>query len=261
MGRNFGEFMQRNTQTIYINIDDSGKISLKEEIAVYGGVIFLDKKEKDKFITQYRSIVNDIKCKYCSLNKDNCNNICPELKHSNLKSSDLRRLHNYIKNYVTLACVINNKKIYSRIVSDKASKGRFLDYSLRRLIKGVIIKLILEHKIDENNDLVIILNIDEQTTKSNGYYNLREGLIEELKYGIINYNYSTRYKPVIKGKLDIKLTYQRSDKSYVVQAADLVAGTTRKINIIYGMDMNTLLTKMNYINYLLFLPERKRAIL
>ena len=58
-------------QTIYINIDDSGKISA----------------EKDKFITQYKSIINDIKCKYCNLNKDLCNKTkCPELKHSNLKT-------------------------------------------------------------------------------------------------------------------------------------------------------------------------------
>lgn len=252
--------MKNNTQTIYINIDDSGKISLKEKVAVYGGIIFLNKLEKDKFITQYRSIVNDLKCKYCPLNKNQCLNKCPELKHSNLKKCDLRRLNNYIKKYISLACVIDNKKIYSRIVSDKGSKGRFLDYSLRRLIKGCIIKLIRDNKINPKEDINIILNIDEQTTKSNGYYNLREGLIEELKYGIINFNYSTRYKPIINGNLNINLKYQKSDKSYVIQAADLIAGTTRKNNLIYGMDTKTLLIKMNYLDYLLFLPERKKVI-
>ncbi len=67
------------TQVIYINLDDSGKLSKKEIICVYGGIVFFDKQEKDKFITQYRSIVNDIKCHYCKQNKDNnCTNNCPE---------------------------------------------------------------------------------------------------------------------------------------------------------------------------------------
>ena len=48
-------------QEIYINLDDSGKLTKKELLSVYGGIVFLSKKEKDKFITQYRSIINDIK--------------------------------------------------------------------------------------------------------------------------------------------------------------------------------------------------------
>ena len=74
-------------QEIYINLDDSGKLTKKELISVYGGLVFLSKKEKDKFITQYRSIVNEIKCKYC---KKRCNKKCPEIKNTNIKNSDKR---------------------------------------------------------------------------------------------------------------------------------------------------------------------------
>ena len=48
-------------QEIYINLDDSGKLSKKEELSVYAGIVFLSKQEKDKFITQYRKIINEIK--------------------------------------------------------------------------------------------------------------------------------------------------------------------------------------------------------
>lgn len=51
-------------QEIYINLDDSGKLSTKERLSVYGGIIFFSKHEKDKFITQYRSIIKSIKEKY-----------------------------------------------------------------------------------------------------------------------------------------------------------------------------------------------------
>ena len=68
-------------QEIYINLDDSGKLTNKEKISVYGGLLFLSKKEKDKFITQYRTIINDIKCSYCNT----CNKKCPEIKNTNIK--------------------------------------------------------------------------------------------------------------------------------------------------------------------------------
>lgn len=38
--------MRNEVQEIYINLDDSGKLSSKEDISVYGGVVFLSKKRK-----------------------------------------------------------------------------------------------------------------------------------------------------------------------------------------------------------------------
>ena len=46
-------------QEIYINLDDSGKLTKKEKVSVYAGIVFLSKQEKDKFITQYRKIINE----------------------------------------------------------------------------------------------------------------------------------------------------------------------------------------------------------
>ncbi len=47
--------MENNdVQTIYINIDDSGKLVDSEKFAIYAGLVFTSKIEKDKFITQYK---------------------------------------------------------------------------------------------------------------------------------------------------------------------------------------------------------------
>ena len=192
--------MRNEVQEIYINLDDSGKLSSKEDISVYGGVVFLSKKEKDKFITQYK-------------------NIKPEHK---------RWLMNYIKNYFVVGLIIENKKVYEEILQSKASKGRFTDYAIRRLIKEILKSLIKEGKIDPYKPVKIVLNIDQQSTKSNGYYNLRDGILEELKYGISAYNYSVKRKKIVYSDLDILVTYQVSAKSYVIQAADLLAGTIRR---------------------------------
>ena len=109
---------------------------------MYGGLVFFSKKEKDKIITQYRSIV---------------------------------------KKYFIVGLIIKNDDVYEHIIGSKAARGRFIDYSIRRLIK-----------------------------------------------------------PIVYSDLDILISYQDSGKSYVVQAADLLAGTIRKKAIEELAGMNSL---------------------
>ena len=246
----------KDEQIITINIDDSGKLVASEIVAIYAGLIFINKKEKDKFITQYRSIVNSIKCKYCKKNIESCNSnkFCPELKHNMLKPSHNRQLLNYIKKYTVLSCIINNDKVFSNIKEDKASRGRFLDYALKRLIKNTIKGLIKENKIDPNKPIKLILNIDEQTTKTNGYYNLKDGIVEELKYGIYNFNYDKIHPAIIFSDLKVIVHYQKSDKSYLIQASDLIAGTIRRLYLNNIDDITEFNKKIEFINYRIFLP-------
>lgn len=245
----------KDIQTIYINIDDSGKLVDSERVAIYAGLVFSSKKEKDKFITQYRSIVQNMKCKYCKKDALTCNNSsCPELKHNMLKPKHTRQIMNYIKKYSILCCVINNDKIYPNIKVDTASRGRYLDFALKLLIKQTIKGLIKEEIINPNMPLNLIINIDEQTTKTNGYYNLRDGIIEELKYGIHNYNYNTIYTPILNSDLEVCLCYQKSEKSFLIQAADLVAGTVRKTYLNNLNDITEFNKRINFVNYRLFLP-------
>lgn len=238
-------------QEIYINLDDSGKLTTKEKISVYGGLVFLSKKEKDKFITQYRSIIDSIKCKYCD-NKENCNKNCPEIKNTNIEKNDKRRIMNYIKKYYVIALVIKNDNVYEHIKESKAAKGRFVDYAIRRMIKEMIKSLIKCNSLDSNKPIKLIINIDQQSTKSNGYYNLHDGLVEELKYGIMNYNYASKINPIVFSDLDIKVSYQDSGKSYVVQAADLLAGTIRRTALQNQNSIHESLSK--FVDFKIILP-------
>lgn len=248
--------MDSNMQTIYINIDDSGKLVDTERVSIYAGLVFISKNEKDKFITQYRSIVESIKCKYCQKDISICNSnkSCPELKHNMLKPKHNRQLMNYIKKYSILCCIINNDKIYPNIKSNTASRGRFLDYSLKLLIKQTVKGLIKENRINPNLPIKLIINIDEQTTKTNGYYNLRDSIIEELKYGIFNYNYGTFHTPIINSDLEVTLCYQKSEKNYLIQASDLVAGTIRKLYLNSINDFMEFSKRTEFINYKIILP-------
>ena len=77
---------------------------------------------------------------------------------------------------------------------------------------------------------------------------MKDGLLEELKYGISNYNYSMKINPIIFSELDVKVTYQNSSKSYVIQAADLLAGTIRK-NV-----LNNEIENSEFIDFSIILP-------
>lgn len=193
---------------------------------------------------------------FCKENiiKCNTNKTCPELKHNMLKPKHNRQLMNYIKKYSILCCIINNDNVYSRIKSDTASRGRFLDYSLKLLIKQTVKGLIKENRINPNLPVRLVINIDEQTTKTNGYYNLRDSIIEELKYGIFNYNYGFFNTPIINGSLEVNVCYQKSEKSFLIQASDLVAGTVRKLYLNNLDNFLEFSKRTEFINYRIFLP-------
>lgn len=241
-------------QVIYINLDDSGKLTRKEKISVYGGIVFLSKDERDRFIVQYRSINKDIKCKYCNKQKDSCYKKCPEIKNTNIESSDKRRIMNYISKYYTVALVVENDKVYDYVMNSKASRGRYIDYALRLLIKNIVEELIKIGKINPNTPLKIVLNIDEQTTKSNGYYNLKDGIYEELIHGIYNYNYNKKFNPILNSSLELDISYQDSGRSYAVQGADLIAGTIRRKCVNALEENKNIYHELSWIDFKLFLP-------
>lgn len=231
-------------QEIYIYMDDSGQLTKNnpdQSLFVYGGVYFLSKQEADDFSRQYRSIVNSIKSKYCkdfsndnninkyfciTHNSNNCDYKCPELKSSKLKSQDRRHLLNFIQKYNTSVVVVNNAKLKDYIFENKASVGRFKDYAIKREVKNIIEKLISENKINPNESVKIFLNLDQQTTISNGYYDLEHTIKEELQYGIFNQNYGIMYQPILSD-VSIKIKYKDSYYTYNIQAADLLVGEIR----------------------------------
>ena len=261
------------SQYIYMNMDDSGvliKGKSDDPIFVYGGIIFLSKDEKDNFIRRYSALVNIIKSKYCSdLKKDdsisdnfclthykqNCKYNCPELKSSLLKNSDKRRFLNVIKNYHCSVAIVDNNKLYNNIICDKASKGRFKDYAVRRLVKEIIKELISENKLNPDIPVRLILNLDEQSTKSNGYYDLKSGIIEELQYGIVNYNYDTFFRPILTS-VEVEVHHQDSYNSLCVQAADLIVGEIRhnRLDFLKNRDFNVYSKKTNFVNTIIYMP-------
>ena len=47
-------------QVIYINLDDSGKLTRKEKVSVYGGIIFLSKDERDLYLNKINESIETL---------------------------------------------------------------------------------------------------------------------------------------------------------------------------------------------------------
>lgn len=262
-----------NVQTIYINMDDSGRLvkgEADELVFVYGGVFFLSLKEQENFSRQYRALVNILKSKYCKkFIKDttldeshcithtykNCKYSCPELKSNMLEPADRRRLLNFIKKYDTSVAVVANHRVKDYIFDSKASKGRFKDYIIKREVKRIVENLISQNRINSNETVKLILNLDEQSTVSNGYYDLESSIKEELQFGVMNYDYGISFPPILSS-VEVTIKYRNSYFNFPVQAADLLVGEVRHCyyNYLQSNDFNTYRRKTNFLNTSIYLP-------
>ena len=247
--------MKNNKQKLYIYMDDSGKVNNNENSCVYGGLFFYDTNEISNFLNRYKSLIKKIKCNYCKNNNNECNKDCLEIKGTTkLKNSHRRWIYNLVKKQNNFGIFIMNKKIYSKIMDNKSSRGRFVDYAQKRIIKEIIMYSVKLGKIDINKELELYIKIDQAETKSNGYYNLEESIYEELVNGIINYDYSMVRVPILKSKLRVDVTYYNSKYNYGIQAADMIANYLHhqyELNINKGIDISS---SVDFIEVKLFLP-------
>lgn len=204
-------------QLLYVSLDDSGKLNKKEKYLVYAGLFFTNKKELERFKAVYKSIRNNIAKKDIYQNID-------ELKGHTLESKDRLRLLRYIYKFNTAGLIVDNSQITKKdILISKNVKGRYRDYVIKLLIKDIIIHLIKEGKLNPHKKLTLIINMDQESSKTNGKYKLDEGIYEELIKGIINYNYGFTSIPILFNELTIKIYSQNSKDSIIIQASDLIA--------------------------------------
>lgn len=205
-------------QSIFLFFDDSGVFHKNNQthIFVYAGYLFVGNKHKDEARQKYKRLSREIGKKA---------GIDGEVKAFKLKNKHKRALLRILNKYMRLAVIIDLSEVYDKIINDKRSRCRFKDYALKRLIKEAIKKLIENNEINPDKDVRIYLNVDEQSSSTNGVYDLGASVKEELQYGIQNFNYNTRYEPILHGDVKVILRYCQSENEYLIQAADILANT------------------------------------
>ena len=208
--------MQEEKQIINVFIDDSGVFSLgQDNYFVYAGYVFIGREPRMDANREYRTLSDKIRA---------------ELRHSGeLKAQHLtgtkhkRALVKVLKDYESLACIVNLPTIKQSIMSNKLSIHRFKDYALKIVIKRKLETLINTGRIDASKETELNIFIDEQHTSTDGYYNLEESIREEFVNGIQNFNYGSFHPALFSGNIAIKVKFCDSSKNYLIQASDILA--------------------------------------
>ena len=220
---------------LYIYSDESGVFDFKHnEVYVFAGLIITDKCQKDIIARKYTSIETDIRNHNSQL--QNC-----ELKANVLPYKSRRRLLGALSSCHKFCTIINQKHILKNIYGDKKTKQRYLDYAYKRAVKSALENLFSSNIIIPNKIEYIYFNLDEHSTATNGKYELKEALLQELKHGTYNNQYSIFYPPIIPSLKGVDLKYCNSSTNTLIRSSDIIA------NKIYGLAVKNELDKIRKI--------------
>lgn len=225
---------------LFIYSDESGVFDKEHnEIFVYGGLIFLSKKEKDNCSRKYLAAERAIRNGHYSSDA--------ELKACRVSNKEKGKLYRSLNNTIRFGIVINQRNVLGRVFLSKKDKQRYLDYAYKIGLKKALQRLIEEEKINAGEISTVHIYNDEHTTATNGRYELREGLEQEFKLGTYNLGYNKFFPPLFEGMNGIELLFCDSSKITLIRAADIVA------NRIYHMALNRKLDSLKDV-YLFTLP-------
>lgn len=163
---------------IFIYSDESGVFDkTHNDIFVFGGLIILGQESKEIWSRKYSAVEKAIRKKISCPTKQ-------ELKACKLRNKEKNKLYRSLNNCYKFGVVIKQKDIMDRIFVSKKDKQRYLDYAFKIAIKKALAKMIQDGIIKSEEVDNIHFYVDEHTTATNGRYELREGLEQELKNGV-----------------------------------------------------------------------------
>lgn len=215
---------------IFIYSDESGVLDKKHnDYFVFGGIMLLSREQK---------IIEERKYLHVERTIRNSENIASEqeVKATTVSNNAKAKLYRSLNNVEKFGVCVYQKRVLDSIDSNKKSKQRFLDWAYKMAVKRKLNALIASGDIvpDEVENLYFF--IDEHTTATNGYYELKESLEQEFKTGTYSKNYTAFHPPILTKLKSVNLEFCNSKTKTLVRAADIVANrlyyllTNNKLN-------------------------------
>ena len=199
---------------IYVYGDESGTFdAVHNDFFTFGGIVCLGREEKDRFIRRYLSIERAIMPLYPNL---------PELKASNLKPEHKMSLFRATRGLARFACVIRQNRVDPRIMANKKSRQRFLDFAFKVALKRQLNHLIEIDRLEKGGFRDLVIAFDEHKTATNGRYELGESIAAEFKDGVIAHD-GHFIEPAFPEMGEVKTKFVDSRLHALVRASDIVA--------------------------------------
>lgn len=222
---------------LFVYSDESGVFDqANEEFFVFGGVIFLSKKDRDDQTRKYLKAERVMR---------NSGGYAGEMKASSISNVHKGSLYRSMNSVIKFGAIVHQKRVKKTIYESKKEKQRYQDYVFKITLKRALENLNASGATDLCKIEAIFITSDEHTTATDGRYELREGLLRELKYGTHNYNYQTFFPPICKTLSTLEVRFADSGKTVGIRMADIVANriyyhaASRKLE---KLDANILIT-------------------
>ena len=155
---------------IYVYSDESGVFDKEHnDYFVFGGLILLGTEEKEIFSRKYSSAE-----KFLRISKGVKRDY--ELKATQVTNKEKGKLFRSLNGCHKFGVVIRENNVLDRIFQSKKDKQRYLDYAYKIAVKRAFQGYIRSGLINPDDVERIYFYVDEQTTATNGRYELQEAL-------------------------------------------------------------------------------------
>ena len=203
---------------IYVYSDESGVLDkVHNDYYVFGGLLFISEEERDSKSRQFLGAEKNIRISEKIP-------FSTEIKACNIKVKSKNKLYRCLSDTERFGVVIKQKSLTNdALFSNKKTKQRYLDWVYKMAIKKKLEKMIANKTINPDDVETISFLVDEHSTATNGWYELRESLEKEFKIGMWNFDYMTFHKPLFLNIKSVNLQYCNSSKKTLVRAADIIA--------------------------------------
>lgn len=202
---------------IYVYSDESGVFDkVHNACFVFSGLIILGNEEKEIWSRKYSVAEKVIR------NKNNWDK-SKEVKATTISNSEKNKLFRSLNSCYKFSVVIDQKRVIDNIFKSKKDKQRYLDYAYKIAVKKALESMIKTDIVKPDEVEGIYFFVDEHTTATNGRYELRESLEQELKNGTYNWKYSEFFPPIFPNVKHVDVTFCNSASKLLVRAADIVA--------------------------------------
>lgn len=239
-----GFFIAGDFLNIFVYSDESGVFDkIHNDKFVFGGLIFLGKDNKDIACRKYSAAEK-------SIYKSNPDLSGKEIKASGVSNSDKNKLYRSLNNYYKFGVVVDQLEVLDRIFTSKKDKQRYLDYAYKIGVKHAFKSMIGQKIIDPDKVENIYFFVDEHTTATNGRYELREALEQELKSGTYNHDWRIFYEPVFTRLKNVDVKFCNSSTVTLVRAADIIANKIYYISLNGNNFNNEISRRHMYIKHL-----------
>lgn len=224
MGGFFVSRVKRRTMDIYVYGDESGVFDQQHnEIYVFGGLIFLDKRQKDIVNRRYHALEKKIAPKYTAGEDVTCGQ-AQELKACFIQNKHRDSLFRVTNGCIRYVFVIDQRKVNEGVFLNKKSKQRYLDWVYKVGLKRCFGRLIESGTLNPNVVDNPIIQFDEHNTATDGRYELREAIEQEFKIGTVNFKWNAFHPPISPNmKGSVSLEFRDSKNAALVRASDVIA--------------------------------------